>query len=177
MSTIDEENLKLAVLLRAARNILGLSLKDVGEQLGVTSAGAGKWESGVSPIKASVFNQLEKFYRYHGIEMEINGQGEPVVKLNPAGLKLLRENPKKPTITDLSTIYFDERTQAATRDMLGVATKRYELKRLREKYPDLSEEELESALNAVLDLKDEQWERLIPHINDWMQKGSPDKGK
>ena len=164
MSTIDKENLKHAVMLRAARNMLGLSLKQVGEQLSVTSAGAGKWENGLSPIKASVFNQLAKFYRYNGVIMKFDEFGEPTVTLTSEGLRRLQENPKKPTIIPLSSIYVLEQGPSSSLESFELEMKKIELERLREKNPDMSEIELEAALKAVLDLKAEQWEELMPKL-------------
>jgi transcriptional regulator with XRE-family HTH domain len=170
LSTASEENLRLALMLRAARNVLGLSLKQVGEQLGVTSAGAGKWESGISPIKASVFNQLDKFYRYHGVMMEIGSNGQPSVQISEKGLALLSKDPKKPQITQLSDIYIHEREASSRRSFMELAFQKEELKRLREKNPDMSERELEAALKAVMELKAEQWEAMIPSLHKWLQE-------
>lgn len=97
------EDYKIALLLKGARAMLGLSLKEVGGQLGVTSAGAGKWEAATSPIKASNFSLLNIFYRHHGVEMYIDENGFPTVKANQTYFDML-SSPNGIEITPLNEI-------------------------------------------------------------------------
>lgn len=171
MSTVDEENVKRAVLLRAARNMLGLSLKQVGEQVGVTSAGAGKWETGLSPIKPQTFNQLEVFYRYHGVIMELDAEGRPLVRLSEKGLDLLKENPKKPEITSLIDIYFEtQKEEGLAPGVAQLLLQSGQLRAVRSENPDLNESELEEALTAMRGLNERQWEELLPKLKKWLSR-------
>lgn len=172
MSTTKEENLKLALALRAARNILNLSLKQVGEQLGVTSAGVGKWESGLSPIKASVFNQLEKFYRYHGVLISIDLTGEPIVKISHKALSLLMKDPKSPHITPLSEIYENDREISADGALMQLLKHKYQLKLMSDAYSHLSTEELSQLAAESKYEADKQKEDILRMMKDLIDKES-----
>lgn len=111
MSTSD---LKYSLLLRAARSILNLGLKEVSEQVDVSSVAVGKWESGDVLIKVSVFAALQKFYKANGVIIELNAKDEPVIRITDEGMERITQNPKKPEIKSLKQVYEEEMSDKVT---------------------------------------------------------------
>lgn len=101
---MEVESFKYALMLRAARGALNLGLKDVGDQVGISSVSVAKWENGSAAIKASTFGSLQKFYKYNGVIMELNADGEPCVRLTEEGVERIAANPKKPKLISLEDI-------------------------------------------------------------------------
>jgi len=63
---INETNVNqvIAKNLKIARNIKGLTLKDVGAILGITGQQAQKYESGKNPIAIDKLTHLSKHYNF-----------------------------------------------------------------------------------------------------------------
>lgn len=101
---MEIESFKYALMLRAARGALSLGLKEVGDQVGISSVSVAKWENGSAAIKASTFGALQKFYKYNGVIMELNAEGEPSVRLTEEGVARIAANPKNPTLISLEDI-------------------------------------------------------------------------
>lgn len=104
---MSREDLKNAVLLRAARNVLNLSLKQVSEQIDVSSTAVGKWENCDATPKNSTYSALQKFFKANGVVMDIE-EGEAVIRIKEEALARIEANPKKPEIKSLQEIYAEE---------------------------------------------------------------------
>jgi len=104
---MSREDLKNAVLLRAARNVLNLSLKQVSEQIDVSSTAVGKWENCDATPKNSTYSALQKFFKANGVVMDVE-EGEAVIRIKEEALDRIEANPKKPEIKSLQEIYADE---------------------------------------------------------------------
>jgi transcriptional regulator with XRE-family HTH domain len=77
------DDFKIALLLRSARSILGWSLKDVADLLGVGASTVGKWESMQLSLKATTYIKLLKILSSKGLSINLcNSQGELEIKIN-----------------------------------------------------------------------------------------------
>lgn len=98
MSTINDDfdDFKIALLLRAARSILGWSLKDLAEKLEVGASTVGKWENNELTLKASVYIKLLKIMEKEGVLLDLsNDSGELEIRVKPESIARLADRPKK----------------------------------------------------------------------------------
>lgn len=104
---MSREDLKNAVLLRAARNVFNLSLQKVAEQIDVSSTAVGKWENCDALPKKSTFSALQKFYKANGVVINLE-DGEAVIRIKSEAIDCLEANPKKPVVKTLQEIHQEE---------------------------------------------------------------------
>ncbi|WP_173270386.1 helix-turn-helix domain-containing protein [Thiosulfatimonas sediminis] len=143
---MSSEDLRPAILLRAARNIFNMSLKELGQQVDVSAVAVGKWENGDAMIKASTFNALQKFFRENGIKLSTDQEGEAVIYVTQEAIDRVTQNPKKPKIKTLLEIYRDEkrpRPHIEAYDLESVLS--VELEKQVERDPDFLKHLLEQA--------------------------------
>lgn len=94
MSMGISENLLRGVFLRAARGVLGVSLKDLGKQVGVTAGAVGKWENNEAPIKDSIFDDLKRFFQGNGVTFDDSNPEQLIIKVEKNALMLISDNPR-----------------------------------------------------------------------------------
>ena len=70
-------------MIRSARSILGLSLKELADTLGVGASTIGKWENNELTIKASTFMKMNKYFESQGIYFDMLSDGELIIKVKP----------------------------------------------------------------------------------------------
>ena len=83
MSTEDSDNFRISLMIRSARSILGLSLKELADTLGVGASTIGKWENNELTIKASTFMKMNKYFESQGIYFDMLSDGELIIKVKP----------------------------------------------------------------------------------------------
>lgn len=92
----DLDDLKIALLVRAVRNMMGWNLKELGQHLDVAPSTVGKWESGDLTLKASTYIKLMNLLDKEGFSFELTNQkSELVIKVSPETVKRLAAKPKK----------------------------------------------------------------------------------
>lgn len=96
MSILFSENLLRGVFLRTARGVLGLSLKEVGEQVSVTPSAVGKWENNEAPIKEAVFDDLKRFFQCNGVSFDMSNPEQLIIKVDKHALNLVNDSPRHP---------------------------------------------------------------------------------
>ena len=101
---MSTEDLKFALLLRAARSVFNLSLKEIGAEVDVSAVAVGKWESGDAMIKASTFRALQRFFNGNGVSMSLDQQGDAVIRIRQSAVEQIAVSPKKPPIKSLQAI-------------------------------------------------------------------------
>lgn len=101
---MSTEDLKFALLLRAARSVFNLSLKEIGAEVDVSAVAVGKWESGDAMIKASTFRALQRFFYGNGVSMTFDQQGDAIIRIRQSAVEQIAVNPKKPPIKSLQAI-------------------------------------------------------------------------
>ena len=89
MSSGIRSNLKVALAIKAARALLGMSLRDIGAYCDVSPVTVGKWESGDLPIKISVFLKLLKLFNENGIDVDVTTDDDLHITLDSSGLDKL----------------------------------------------------------------------------------------
>ena len=72
----SRENLKLAMILRTARNALGWNQETFAAKMGVSKAVISKCESLETAPKGELIMRATKLFREHGIQMDLFGAGE-----------------------------------------------------------------------------------------------------
>jgi transcriptional regulator with XRE-family HTH domain len=98
MSTNEEkiDDFKISLLLRAARSILGWSLKDIATLLDVGASTVGKWENNELTLKAATYIKLLKILEKEGVFLELcNESGEVEIRIKPEAIARLAVKPKK----------------------------------------------------------------------------------
>jgi transcriptional regulator with XRE-family HTH domain len=101
MSTFNEkiDDFKISLLLRAARSILGWSLKDIADKLEVGASTVGKWENNELSLKASTYIKFLKLIEKEGVLLELcNDYGEVEIRIKPETIARLSAKPKKPSL-------------------------------------------------------------------------------
>lgn len=83
MSTEDSDNFRISLMIRSARSILGLSLKELADTLDVGASTIGKWENNELTIKASTFMKMNKYFESQGIYFDMLSDGELIIKVKP----------------------------------------------------------------------------------------------
>ena len=83
MSTEDSDNFRISLMIRSARSILGLSLKELADTLDVGASTIGKWENNELTIKASTFMIMNKYFESQGIYFDMLSDGELIIKVKP----------------------------------------------------------------------------------------------
>ena len=81
MSTEDSDNFRISLMIRSARSILGLSLKELADTLDVGASTIGKWENNELTIKASTFMKMNKYFESQGIYFDMLSDGELIIKV------------------------------------------------------------------------------------------------
>jgi transcriptional regulator with XRE-family HTH domain len=85
VSTQIRENLKISLAIKGARNILGMSLKELGAYCDVSPVTVGKWEANELPVKVVTFMKLNKLFNENGIYIDVEGDSVSV-KMDSTGL-------------------------------------------------------------------------------------------
>jgi transcriptional regulator with XRE-family HTH domain len=80
------ENIKIAVAINAARNILNMSLMDVADYCGVSGTTVSKWEANEMQIRAVTLMQLTKLFRENGVHIDISDDSVNI-RVDEDGLK------------------------------------------------------------------------------------------
>lgn len=96
MSTTFSENLLRGVFIRAARGVLGISLKEVGEQVSVSAGAVGKWENNEAPIKDAIFEDLKRFFLGNGISFDSSNPEQLIIKVDKHAINLVNDSPRHP---------------------------------------------------------------------------------
>lgn len=74
MSTRDYESLKIALAIKGARTLLGMSLKDVADYCNVSAVTVGKWEANQLPLKVVMFIKLTKLFNQNGVFIDLENE-------------------------------------------------------------------------------------------------------
>jgi len=69
--TKDRENKKIALSIRSARSIIGLTLRELAGVLGVAASTIGKWESNDLTLKATTYMKLVRYLESQGVYIEL----------------------------------------------------------------------------------------------------------
>ena len=72
MSTERRENARIALILRASRNMLGMTLKQLGDVIDAAPSSIGKWENNELGMRATTYLRLINYLNSKGIEIDIN---------------------------------------------------------------------------------------------------------
>jgi transcriptional regulator with XRE-family HTH domain len=80
------ENIKIAVAINAARNILNMSLMDVADYCGVSGTTVSKWEANELQVKVVTFMRLSELFNENGVYIDINGDSV-TIRIDNDGLK------------------------------------------------------------------------------------------
>lgn len=102
MSIGFSENLLRGVFIRAARSVLGLSLKEVGEQVKVTAGAVGKWENNEAPIKDTIYEDLKHFFEGNGVSVDLSDEEHLIVKIDKHALSIIQDCPRNPVYQTLN---------------------------------------------------------------------------
>ena len=94
MSTEDGDNLRISLMIRSARSILGLSLKELADTLDVGASTIGKWENNELTLKASTFMKMNKYFESQGIYFDMLSDGELIIKVKPVLIEKLMNKKK-----------------------------------------------------------------------------------
>ena len=94
MSTEDADNLRISLMIRSARSILGLSLKELADTLDVGASTIGKWENNELTLKASTFMKMNKYFESQGIYFDMLSDGELIIKVKPVLIEKLMNKKK-----------------------------------------------------------------------------------
>jgi transcriptional regulator with XRE-family HTH domain len=94
MSTEDSDNFRISLMIRSARSILGLSLKELADTLDVGASTIGKWENNELTLKASTFMKMNKYFESQGIYFDMLLNGELIIKVKPVLVESLMSKKK-----------------------------------------------------------------------------------
>lgn len=78
----SRENLKLAMMLRTARNALGWNQETFAAKMGLSKAVISKCESLETAPKGELVMRASMLFREHGIEMDLFGSGQFTMKFS-----------------------------------------------------------------------------------------------
>ena len=96
------ENLLRGVFIRAARSVLGLNLKEVGDQVKVTAGAVGKWENNEAPIKDTIYEDLKHFFEGNGVSVDLSDAERLMIKIDKHALSLIQDCPRNPAYQTLN---------------------------------------------------------------------------
>ncbi len=89
-----DENLKIAVILRTIRGILGMSQTKFAEYMGLPKSTVARAESLILPMKVDVYFKILKKLKEQGIEVDPFSE-EPTFKITKQFLEAEQEQVKK----------------------------------------------------------------------------------
>jgi len=83
MSTVQKGDLKIALIIRTARSVMGWSLKDLATKLGVGTSTVGKWENCELTMKATTYLYLIKILETDGFNFDFLEDDSIQIILSP----------------------------------------------------------------------------------------------
>jgi predicted transcriptional regulator len=84
------ENIKIAVAIKAARNILDMSVKEVATYCGVAGSTVSKWEDNGLQVRMATFMQLNKLFSGNGVHIDIYDNSVNI-RVEDEGLKKIEK--------------------------------------------------------------------------------------
>jgi len=91
------ENVKIAVALRAARAALGMNQQEFSDALGVAKSTVARAETMEITIKGEIYVRAIRLLRAHGVDVDTIMENEVVIKVGEKGLQEAEDKLKDPS--------------------------------------------------------------------------------